>query len=324
MKEEEFHSSLFPSDYDIDLSEEGETRKTDTKRSIGDILVDAGVISEADAQRVTLLQREQKIRFGEAAIQMGLISEGDIRYALSYQYQYAYLPRASGLHTNEELVAAYKPFSHEVDQLRAIRSQLKLRWFDNAKGREMLAVTGAGRQEGRSYLSANLAIVFAQMGERTLLIDTNMRAPRQHVLFQMQNQLGFSSLLAGRSDVASALQPVSFLNNLHVIAAGPIPPNPLELLNRANLAELFDWARKTYDIVLIDTASLADGADALIVAAQAGAALAVARANETGIKAFSNLISDLKRSAINVVGSVMNNPPIIDVVPAKPADRPHA
>ncbi len=324
--EEEFHSSLFPTDYDIDLNEPSgaASRRNSTKRSIGDILVDAGVISEEDAQRVTLLQREQKIRFGEAAIQMGLISEGDIRYALSYQYQYNYLPRASGLHTNDELVAAYKPFSHEVDQLRAIRSQLKLRWFDDAKGREMLAVTGAGRAEGRSYLSANLAIVFAQMGERTLLIDTNMRAPRQHVLFQLQNQLGFSSLLAGRSDVASALQTVPFLTNLHVIPAGPIPPNPLELLNRANLSELFDWARKTYDIVLIDTSSLADGADALIVAAQAGAALAVARANETSIKAFTGLIADLKRSNINVVGSVMNNPPLIDVVPMTPVDPQHA
>lgn len=314
MSEKQFHSSLFPSDIDIDLDDlDGQASRSSSKRSIGAILLDAGVISKDDAQRVIEYQREKRIRFGEAAIQLGLISEGDIRYALSYQYEYAYLPRSSGKVTNPELVAAYMPFSHEVDELRSIRSQLKLRWFDQSQGNAMLAVVGAGRAEGGSYLAANLAIVFAQMGESTLLIDADMRTPRQHVLFQLNNQLGFSSLLAGRSDVASALHTISFLPKLQVLPAGPIPPNPLELLNRDNLSELFEWARKTYDIVLIDTSSLSAGADALIVAAKAGAAVAVARANETKIAAYSNLIEELKRSSINVVGAVLNDPPLIDV-----------
>lgn len=315
MTEERFHSSLFPSDLDIDLDDDinGPISRNSPKRSIGTILVDAGVISKDDAYRVIEFQREKKIRFGEAAIQLGLISEGDIRYALSYQYEYSYLPRSSGRVTNPELVAAYMPFSHEVDQLRSIRSQLKLRWFDQAQGNAMLAVVGAGRAEGGSYLAANLAIVFAQMGENTLLIDADMRTPRQHVLFQLNNQLGFSSLLAGRSDVASALHTIPFIPKLQVLPAGPIPPNPLELLNRDNLDELFQWARKSYDIVLIDTSSLITGADGMIVAAKSGAALVVARANETKISAFSGLISELKRSNIRIVGSVLNDPPLIDV-----------
>jgi protein-tyrosine kinase len=315
MSEEKFrHSSLFPSDVDIDLDAVGGApTNTSTKRSIGTILVDAGVISQDDALRVMALQRERKIRFGEAAIMMGLISEGDIRYALSYQYEYAYLPRSSGKVTNPELVAAYMPFSHEVDQLRAIRSQLKLRWFDKAQGHAMLAVVGAGRTEGGSYLAANLAIVFAQMGERTLLIDADMRSPRQHTLFHLNNQLGFSSLLAGRAAVASALHTIGFIPKLDVLPAGPIPPNPLELLNRPNLSELFEWAGKTYDIVLIDTSSTTAGADAMIVADKAGAALAVARANGTKLSAFKSMVSELKRSNINIVGSVLNDPPLIDV-----------
>lgn len=314
MSEEQFHSSLFPSDIDIDLDDvDGPASRSSSKRSIGAILIDAGVISTDDAHRVIDYQREKRIRFGEAAIQLGLISEGDIRYALSYQYEYAYLPRSSGKVTNPELVAAYMPFSHEVDELRSIRSQLKLRWFDQSQGNAMLAVVGAGRAEGGSYLAANLAIVFAQMGESTLLIDADMRTPRQHALFQLNNQLGFSSLLAGRSDVASALHTIPFMPKLQVLPAGPIPPNPLELLNRDNLSELFEWARKTYDIVLIDTSSFSVGADAMIVAAKAGAAVAVARANETKIAAYTNLIAELKRSSINVVGSVLNDPPLIDV-----------
>jgi protein-tyrosine kinase len=314
-QEEEFHSSLFPSELDIDLSgeREGPISRTSTKRSIGTILVDAGVISKDDALRVIAVQREQKIRFGEAAIQMGLISEGDIRYALSYQYEYAYLPRSSGKVTNPELVAAYMPFSHEVDQLRAIRSQLKLRWFDKSVGHAMLAIVGAGRAEGGSYLAANLAIVFAQMGERTLLIDADMRTPRQHTLFQLNNQLGFSSLLAGRSDVASALHTIQYIPKLQVLTAGPIPPNPLELLNRDNLTELFAWAGENYDIVLIDTSSVSAGSDAMIIAAKVGAAMTVARANGTKVAAYKGMVEELKRSNIKVVGSVLNDPPLIDV-----------
>jgi protein-tyrosine kinase len=316
MSEEKFtNSSLFPSALDIDPDESlvELTSKSSTKRSIGAILVDAGVISLDQALKAIDLQREKKIRFGEAAIALGLISEGDIRYALSYQYQYAYLPRSSGKHTNDELVAAYKPFSPEVDHLRSIRSQLKLRWLDHAQGRAMLAIVGAGRGEGGSYLSANLAIVFAQMGENTLLIDADMRVPKQHVLFQLNNQLGFSSLIAGRASVADTVQHISYIPNLDVIPAGPTPPNPLELLNRSTVDELLEWAGKTYDVVLIDTSSLSSGADAMIVSAKAGAALAVARTHETKISAFTDLIAELKRSNINVVGSVLNNPPLIDV-----------
>ena len=316
MTEEQFHSSLFPSEVDIDVGAPDGVPppKSKSKRSIGSILVEAGVISRDDAIRVMEYQQEHRLRFGDAAIRLGLISEGDIRYALSYQYEFSYLPRSSGRATNVELVAAYAPFGHEVDQLRAVRSQLKLRWFDREKSNRMLAVVGAGRMEGVSYLAANLAIVFAQMGERCLLIDTDMRSPRVHELFQLNNQLGFSSLLAGRSDVASALHKVSFLPKLEVIPAGPIPPNPLELLNRDNLEELFQWAGKTYDIVLLDTTPASAGSDATLIAAKCGAAITVARTNHTKLSAYKNMVHELKQSGVDIVGSVMNDPPIIDVV----------
>ena len=312
MSEPSFHSSsLFPADVDIEL--DGIGQKTGSKRSLGQILLDAQVLTPDNALRIIELQREKKIRFGEAAIELGLISAGDIDYALSHQYEYSYLPRNSGQHTDPELVAAYQPFSHEVDQLRNIRSQLMLRWFEQHKGHAMLAIVGAGRGEGGSYLAANLAIVFAQMGERTLLIDADMRNARQHSLFQLNNQIGFSSLLASRADVASCIHHIHYINNLDVLPAGPVPPNPQELLNRPNMTELFEWAGKTYDIVVIDTSSLSSGADALMVASKAGTALAVARANENKTTAFKNMITELKRSNINVVGSVLNAPPLIDV-----------
>ncbi len=287
--------------------------RSSSDRSLGVILVDSGVLSLEDAQRVIDFQREQKLPFGEAAIALGLVSQTDIRDALSHQYQYSYVTRAAAAHVNPELVAAYQPFSHEVDKLRAIRSQLMLRWFDKELGHAMLAILGAGRLEGGSYLAANLAIVFAQMGERTLLIDADMRTPRQHVLFALNNQLGFSSVLAGRAEVTSIVKRIDYIDNLSVLPAGPTPPNPQELLNRTSFNHLLEWASLNYDIVLLDTSSLASGADAMMVAGKAGAAVTVARANSTKLAVFTQMISDLKRSGINVVGSVLNDPPLIDV-----------
>ncbi|TMH13144.1 MAG: chain length determinant protein tyrosine kinase EpsG, partial [Betaproteobacteria bacterium] len=168
-------------------------------RSIGAILMDSGVLSPEDAERILLFQKEHGLRFGEAAIRLGLLSEADIQFALSRQFSYAYL-RTMGdkKPLSDELVAAYQPFSPRVEQLRAIRSQLMLRWFDKAEQRQVMTVVGTEPGEGRSYLAANLAVVFSQLGERTLLIDADMRRPRQHELFLLQNKVGLSTVLSGR------------------------------------------------------------------------------------------------------------------------------
>ncbi len=169
-------------------------------RSIGAILLDSGQLTPADAERILRVQKEHNLRFGEAAIRLGLLTEADIQYALSRQFSYKYL-RTTGdsKPISEEVVAAYKPFSQPVEQLRSIRSQLMLRWYDKAEHRQILTIVGAERGEGRSYLAANLAVVFSQLGERTLLIDANLRTPRQHQLFKLENRLGLSTLLAGRA-----------------------------------------------------------------------------------------------------------------------------
>ena len=211
----------------------------------------------------------------------------------------------------QELIAAYQPFSHEVEQLRAVRSQLMLRWFDREAAHSALAIVGAARNEGRSYLTGNLAIVFSQLGERTLLVDADMRVPRQHDLFKLDNKLGFSSILAGRATSDEAIVRIPDFSNLSVLPAGPIPPNPQELLNRPAFGELLDSLGKTYDIVLVDTSAMSSGADANMVAARTGAALAVARTSETRVSAFGDLIQALMRSGVAVVGSVLNDPPLV-------------
>ena len=280
-------------------------------RTLGAILVDGGQLKSEDAERVLHYQREHNLRFGEAAMRLGLISEADIQFALSRQFAYAYLRKTPGesRSLSDELVAAYQPFSPRVEQLRAIRSQLMLRWFDRAEERQVLTIVGAERHEGRSYLAANLAIVFSQLGERTLLVDADMREPRQHFLFYLENQIGFSTLLAGRSR-EEAIVRIPDLAGLSVLPAGPTPPNPLELLNRLNFDEFMLQARTAYDVIIVDTPAMSTGEDGAMIAVRTGAALAVARSGATHVAAFKDMVRGLMDAGVSVVGSVLNEVPL--------------
>lgn len=280
-------------------------------RTLGAILVDGGQLKSEDAEHVLHYQKEHNLRFGEAAMRLGLISEADIQFALSRQFAYAYLRKTPGesRSLSDELVAAYQPFSPRVEQLRAIRSQLMLRWFDRAEERQVLTIVGAERLEGRSYLAANLAIVFSQLGERTLLVDADMREPRQHFLFYLENQIGFSTLLAGRSR-EEAIVRIPDLAGLSVLPAGPTPPNPLELLNRLNFDEFMLQARTAYDVIIVDTPAMSTGEDAAMISVRTGAALAVARSGATHVAAFKDMVRGLMDAGVSVVGSVLNEVPL--------------
>jgi protein-tyrosine kinase len=274
-------------------------------RSIGAILVDAGRLTPENAERILRMQKEQGKRFGDAAIQLGLLTEDDIRFALSHQFDYSYLPaRDSSFGT--ELVAAYTPYSKVVEQLRALRSQLMLRWFDAETHRKALAIVSPGAGDGRSFIAANLAIVFSQLGERTLLIDADLRKPRQHELFKLGNESGLSSILAGRATTQAVVRIPSLLA-LSVLPAGPTPPNPQELLGRPAFSELLQSVSADFDIVIIDTPAGTEYADAQTIAVRAGAALLLARENRSLVPEVAQLMLSLQQAGATLVGSVIND-----------------
>jgi len=274
-------------------------------RSIGVILVDTGRLSAENAERILRQQKERGKRFGDAAIELGLLNEDDIRFALSSQFDYPYLP-ATDNSLSHELVAAYKPFSPVVEQLRALRSQLMLRWFDAEAERKALAILSPGNGEGRSFIAANLAIVFSQLGERTLLIDANLRTPRQHELFKLGNHAGLSDMLAGRIGPEAVVRVPSLLG-LSVLPAGAEPPNPQELLGRPAFIELLQSISRDFDIVIIDTPAANEYADAKTIAVRAGAALMLARKNQSSTTDIAELTRSLQQSGAILVGSVLND-----------------
>ena len=270
--------------------------------SLGAILVDSGRLKLEDVERILRFQKEQKLRFGDAALKLKLVNEEDIQHALSKQFSYAYLRPGEGGFAND-LVAAYKPFSPQMEALRALRSQLMLRWFNEE--RKVLAIVSPGAQEGRSYLAANLAVIFSQLGERTLLIDANLRNPRQHSIFNLSLGTGLTSVLSGRAG-QDAIVRIPFFTDLSVLAAGPVPPNPLELLGRPEFSRLLGDARQYYDVILIDTPAGAVYSDTMTVAARAGGALMVTRKNHTRLDLVKALGAQLGASGTHVIGSVLN------------------
>jgi protein-tyrosine kinase len=270
---------------------------------MGALLVDSGRLNFEEAERIHEYQERTGQLYGEAGIEMGLLSAQDVRLALALQFGHIALPRDAGL--SSELIAAWQPDSPAVEHLRSLRSQLMLRWFENEGHHAALAILSPNKGEGRSYIAANLAVLFSQLGKRTLLIDADLRNPRQHRIFGIPGRIGLSALLAGRSG-PEAVVDIKGVPGLAVLPAGVTPPNPQELLAREGLARLMASLRASFDVILVDTPAAQGCADAATVAARAGAALIVTCRDISGVNAVSSLTSDLREYGVTVVGAVLN------------------
>jgi protein-tyrosine kinase len=283
---------------------QGTPRAPAPGRPIGAILVERGRLSRDDAERVVRFQHERGMRFGDAAVLLGLLSEEDIGLALSSQFRYAWVPVADDT-LDRSLVAAYQPFSTAVEDLRALRSALKLRWLDVSADHKALAIVSPGAHEGRSHIVANLAIVFSQLGERTLVVDADLRRPRQRRLFKVKGQKGLSDILAGRCGF-EAVVPVAPLHHLSVLPAGIAPPNPQELLGGDAFPALLATLCRDYDVVIFDTPNATEYADVHTVAKRAGAAVLVTRQHASSLSRAGLLARTLQQCDTTVVGAVLN------------------
>lgn len=274
----------------------------DTK--IGKLLVASGKLTEQSIEQISQVQREYHLRFGEAALRLGLLKEDDILRALARQFDYSCLQVDNESGLSSELFAAYQPNSSQCEALRALRSQLMLRWFGGH--RKALALISTQHEDGSSQLAANLAIEISQLGERTLLIDANLRNPNQHQLFGLDNQLGLSSVLAGRIHYSDAITPVKPFANLSILCAGALPPNPQELLSRTSFSQMLEAVGQKYDIIICDTPPALDNADAQIVAARAGCCVLVVRRDQTRMADALRVKSQLFTTGAELLGVVMN------------------
>jgi len=214
-------------------------------------------------------------------------------------------PRVSRLAKPTRLLAAVcDSFDPRCERIRALRTELLVR---HASGEQALviALLSPGTGDGRSQLAAELAISFAQLNRPTLLVDADLRYPRQHLLFAADNKLGLSQAI--EQCLMPYLQPIEGLRHLSLLTSGPTPDNALELLLNKRLALLVEEWRKSFDFVVLDTAPTAHYSDGLAVASLVKRVLVLSRARHTPCKDIRDVLRRLAAMRSQVVGAVINH-----------------
>jgi receptor protein-tyrosine kinase len=272
---------------------------------IGAILVSRGLLTNAQVNAILAAQEGTDRRFGEIAVRKGLVKQKDVDEALKLQFGYS-TDVTADVRLPPALIAANNASSPFVEALRGLRGQLMLRWFDGTPGQSALAVTSVDRGDGKSFIMANLGVVFAQLGEQTLVIDGDLRHPTQHKIFNLRNQMGLSGILSGRANL-DEIKVVEGIPNLSVLPSGPLPPNPQELLGRPQFGELLDLFSSRYNVILVDTPSAQEAADAHVVAQRTRAVIIVGRKDKTKSSELAQLAGIFSGSGVQILGATLNS-----------------
>jgi capsular exopolysaccharide synthesis family protein len=202
-----------------------------------------------------------------------------------------------------DLIALKEPKSVYAEAYRAVRTSILFSSPDDPP--RVFVVTSSGQQEGKTLTAVNLAITMALNDKRVLLIDADMRKPRIHRIFGVENKFGLSSLIGGSPDVGLALKATS-IPTLMVIPSGPIPPNPSELLGTARLGKLIGMLRERFDVVIFDCTPLIAVTDATVLATQVDGVILVIKSGATRRKILKRGVKQLEDVQAKIVGAVLN------------------
>jgi len=205
-----------------------------------------------------------------------------------------------------ELVAQHLPKSQMSEAFRALRTSLLLSQADHPP--QVILVTSALPREGKTTAAANLAVTLAQLGDRTLLMDADLRKPGVGRLLNLTDgkYAGLSSYLAGVSSLDLVTVPHPTIPNLVAIPTGPLPPNPADLLSSHKLADAIRQLRSQYKFIVIDSPPIMAATDAVIVSVQADGVLLVVRSGETPKEAFTRARDLLTSVKCHLLGVVLN------------------
>ncbi|MQT32191.1 polysaccharide biosynthesis tyrosine autokinase [Pseudomonas helleri] len=201
------------------------------------------------------------------------------------------------------LLASSHPTDLAIEGLRSLRTSLHFAMLEATNNR--LMISGPSPKVGKSFVSANLAAVVAQAGQRVLLVDVDMRKGYIHKIFGIPVENGLSDLLAKRCDFETAIHK-SEVENLDVIGRGQIPPNPSELLMHKNFSEFLDKASSKYDLVILDTPPFLAVTDAGIVGRQSGTNLIVTRFELNPAREIELTIRRFAQNGIELKGAIFN------------------
>jgi receptor protein-tyrosine kinase len=300
---------------------EGVARPIDTELS--DALIAHCNLSGQDIDRITETMRTRRQSFCEAALDLKLATREDLDDVSHWVLEHSRASKAGVIETairsaqggtalivrqgvaklSSALIHARDADSERNEKIRALRTDLMLLNGSAQRG-NVFALVGPGRGEGRSQLCAELAIAFAQLGRRTLLVDADLRHPRQHVLFTADNQWGLAQTLA--LGEPPYLHGVEGVPELVVLTSGAMPPNPLELVSNRRFERLITELRRQYDFIVIDTPAVSLYADALQVATVAQRVVVVSRTEATSFKSMKDMLRRLAVTESKILGAVIS------------------
>lgn len=203
-----------------------------------------------------------------------------------------------------KLITHLFPKSTISEQYRMIRSNIMFSGVDHEITK--LVVTSAAPSAGKSTTAANIAVAYAQAGKKVLLIDGDLRKPTVHYTFEIKNVFGLSNLITDQIGIDKAVQNTQ-VENLSILASGPIPPNPSELLGSKRFKELIESFEQYFDMIILDTPPVLAVTDAVIMSTVADGTILVTNVETNNKHHLVKAKEVLQKSDANILGIVLNN-----------------
>ncbi|MDK7651749.1 polysaccharide biosynthesis tyrosine autokinase [Raoultella ornithinolytica] len=200
-------------------------------------------------------------------------------------------------------LAIENPADLAIEAIRGLRTSLHFAMMEARNN--VLMISGASPNAGKTFVSTNLAAVIAQTGKKVLLIDTDMRKGYTHKLFGVSNEYGLSDFLSGKNEISKTVKKINE-TGFDFVSRGIVPPNPAELLMHRRFGELITWASQNYDIVILDTPPILAVTDAAIIGHYAGTTLLVARFELNTTKELEVSSKRFEQSGVVVKGCILN------------------
>ncbi|HHQ6628628.1 TPA: tyrosine-protein kinase Wzc [Serratia fonticola] len=204
---------------------------------------------------------------------------------------------------SNSLLAFGNPADLAIEAIRSLRTSLHFAMMESKNN--ILMISGASPGIGKTFISANLAAVIAQSGQKVLFIDSDMRKGYAHELLGVEGKIGLSDVLAGRLDLSKVIQKTKH-EGFDFLPRGQIPPNPSELLMHSRFTATLDWASKNYDLVLVDTPPILAVTDAAIIGKHVGTSLMVARFELNSPKEVEVSFRRFEQNGIEIKGVILN------------------
>lgn len=294
------------------------------------MLIHKCALSDEQVASIVKCSVENSLEFSDAAVKLGIITPQDL-YTLNslirhsdnldaetpiekalrkmsnsrHQRAIAYTLVSHKVRPSNQLTLVHDPYNTRSETIRTLRTELSLLLGDLDQGCAF-AVLSPHAGEGRSQLAAELAVAFAQLDRKTLLVDANMRQPKQHALFEGADDRGGLAHALSTGNIPD-MHEVEGVPHLHLLVAGERPPNPLELLSTDYFKQLVKQWRRQYHYVVIDTPPITQYADGLATVTVAGNALLVSRAQHTDYTGTKEMMRRLRSTQSRILGAVLNH-----------------